>query len=209
VRALRTVADAVDADGVLRELVAVSRRPRGSPAPAPLGALLAGCCRLRESKNEARRLVLHVDRLGNDAVEAQHAVVDGTHLCTRLIGAFCARPARSRRGEAPRDDDVVAGLRAEKVIADGHLALLCLALRAPPGRLRHAQGDAAAALRGVCGLARTPSARLALVASGCVAALADVACRRGEVLCRIQPLVRVVLTELQNARARSHRSRFG
>ena len=131
---------------------------------------------LRASRADARRLELRVDAGGaarEAPAEAQLAFVSAVRRAALAVEALCA--GRGDDGEAP------AGRRAARVVADGWLDLLVPALRAPPGRLRPAQGHAAAALRRVCcAAAASPAAVLAIVSCGAVAALADCAIRRGE-----------------------------
>ena len=132
---------------------------------------------LRASRADARRLELRVDAGPGAAreatAEAQLAFVSAARRAALAVEALCA--GRGDDGEAP------AGRRAVRVVADGWLDLLVPALRAPPGRLRPAQGHAAAALRRVCcAAAASPAAVLAIVSCGAVAALADCAIRRGE-----------------------------
>ena len=132
---------------------------------------------LRASRADARRLELRVDAGPGAAreatAEAQLAFVSAARRAALAVEALCA--GRGDDGEAP------AGRRAARVVADGWLDLLVPALRAPPGRLRPAQGHAAAALRRVCcAAAASPAAVLAIVSCGAVAALADCAIRRGE-----------------------------
>ena len=131
---------------------------------------------LRASRADARRLELRVDAGGaarEATAEAQLAFVSAARRAALAVEALCA--GRGDDGEAP------AGRRAVRVVADGWLDLLVPALRAPPGRLRPAQGHAAAALRRVCcAAAASPAAVLAIVSCGAVAALADCAIRRGE-----------------------------
>ena len=132
---------------------------------------------LRASRAETRRLELRVDAGPGAAreatAEAQLAFVSAARRAALAVEALCA--GRGDDGEAP------AGRRAVRVVADGWLDLLVPALRAPPGRLRPAQGHAAAALRRVCcAAAASPAAVLAIVSCGAVAALADCAIRRGE-----------------------------
>ena len=132
---------------------------------------------LRASRADARRLELRVDAGPGAAREAtaeeQLAFVSAVRRAALAVEALCA--GRGDDGEAP------AGRRAVRVVADGWLDLLVPALRAPPGRLRPAQGHAAAALRRVCcAAAASPAAVLAIVSCGAVAALADCAIRRGE-----------------------------
>ena len=132
---------------------------------------------LRASRAETRRLELRVDAGPGAAreatAEAQLAFVSAVRRAALAVEALCA--GRGDDGEAP------AGRRAVRVVADGWLDLLVPALRAPPGRLRPAQGHAAAALRRVCcAAAASPAAVLAIVSCGAVAALADCAIRRGE-----------------------------
>ena len=132
---------------------------------------------LRASRADARRLELRVDAGPGAAreatAEAQLAFVSAVRRAALAVEALCA--GRGDDGEAP------AGRRAVRVVADGWLDLLVPALRAPPGRLRPAQGHAAAALRRVCcAAAASPAAVLAIVSCGAVAALADCAIRRGE-----------------------------
>ena len=101
---------------------------------------------LRASRADARRLELRVDAGPGAAreatAEAQLAFVSAVRRAALAVEALCA--GRGDDGEAP------AGRRAVRVVADGWLDLLVPALRAPPGRLRSAQGHAAAALRRVC-----------------------------------------------------------
>ena len=132
---------------------------------------------LRASRADVRRLELRVDAGPGAAREAtaeeQLAFVSAVRRAALAVEALCA--GRGDDGEAP------AGRRAVRVVADGWLDLLVPALRAPPGRLRPAQGHAAAALRRVCcAAAASPAAVLAIVSCGAVAALADCAIRRGE-----------------------------
>ena len=132
---------------------------------------------LRASRADARLLELRVDAgpgVAREATaEAQLAFVSAARRAALAVEALCA--GRGDDGEAP------AGRRAVRVVADGWLDLLVPALRAPPGRLRPAQGHAAAALRRVCcAAAASPAAVLAIVSCGAVAALADCAIRRGE-----------------------------
>ena len=130
---------------------------------------------LRASRADARRLVLRVDGPGaarETTADAQLAFVEAARCAAFAVDARCA--GRGDDGEAP------AGL-AVRVAADGWLDLLVPALRAPPGRLRPAQGYAAAALRRVCcAAAASPSAVLAVARCGAVAALVDCAIHRGE-----------------------------
>ena len=132
---------------------------------------------LRASRADALRLELRVDAGPGAAreatAEAQLAFVSAARRAALAVEALCA--GRGDDGEAP------AGRRAVRVVADGWLDLLVPALCAPPGRLRPAQGHAAAALRRVCcAAAASPAAVLAIVSCGAVAALADCAIRRGE-----------------------------
>ena len=132
---------------------------------------------LRASRADARRLELRVDAGPGAAreatAEAQLAFVSAARRAALAVEALCA--GRGDDGEAP------AGRRAVRVVADGWLDLLVPALRAPPGRLRPAQGHAAAALRRVCcAAAASPAAVLTIVSCGAVASLADCAIRRGE-----------------------------
>ena len=140
-------------------------------------ALAKNSAALRASRADARRLELRVDAGPGAAreatAEAQLAFVSAARRAALAVEALCA--GRGDDGEAP------AGRRAVRVVADGWLDLLVPALRAPPGRLRPAQGHAAAALRRVCcAAAASPAAVLAIVSCGAVAALADCAIRRGE-----------------------------
>ena len=140
-------------------------------------ALAKNSAALRASRADARRLELRVDAGPGAAREAtaeeQLAFVSAVRRAALAVEALCA--GRGDDGEAP------AGRRAVRVVADGWLDLLVPALRAPPGRLRPAQGHAAAALRRVCcAAAASPAAVLAIVSCGAVAALADCAIRRGE-----------------------------
>ena len=140
-------------------------------------ALAKNSAALRASRADARRLELRVDAGPGAAreatAEAQLAFVSAVRRAALAVEALCA--GRGDDGEAP------AGRRAVRVVADGWLDLLVPALRAPPGRLRPAQGHAAAALRRVCcAAAASPAAVLAIVSCGAVAALADCAIRRGE-----------------------------
>ena len=140
-------------------------------------ALAKNSTALRASRADARRLELRVDAGPGAAreatAEAQLAFVSAARRAALAVEALCA--GRGDDGEAP------AGRRAVRVVADGWLDLLVPALRAPPGRLRPAQGHAAAALRRVCCAATaSPAAVLAIVSCGAVAALADCAIRRGE-----------------------------
>ena len=140
-------------------------------------ALAKNSAALRASRADARRLELRVDAGPGAAreatAEAQLAFVSAARRAALAVEALCA--GRGDDGEAP------AGRRAVRVVADGWLDLLVPALRAPPGRLRSAQGHAAAALRRVCcAAAASPAAVLAIVSCGAVAALADCAIRRGE-----------------------------
>ena len=140
-------------------------------------ALAKNSAALRASRADARRLELRVDAGPGAAreatAEAQLAFVSAARRAALAVEALCA--GRGDDGEAP------AGRRAARVVADGWLDLLVPALRAPPGRLRPAQGHAAAALRRVCcAAAASPAAVLAIVSCGAVAALADCAIRRGE-----------------------------
>ena len=139
-------------------------------------ALAKNSAALRASRADARRLELRVDAGGaarEATAEAQLAFVSAARRAALAVEALCA--GRGDDGEAP------AGRRAVRVVADGWLDLLVPALRAPPGRLRPAQGHAAAALRRVCcATAASPAAVLAIVSCGAVAALADCAIRRGE-----------------------------
>ena len=139
-------------------------------------ALAKNSAALRASRADARRLELRVDAGGaarEATAEAQLAFVSAVRRAALAVEALCA--GRGDDGEAP------AGRRAVRVVADGWLDLLVPALRAPPGRLRPAQGHAAAALRRVCcAAAASPAAVLAIVSCGAVAALADCAIRRGE-----------------------------
>ena len=140
-------------------------------------ALAKNSAALRASRADARRLELRVDAgpgVAREATaEAQLAFVSAARRAALAVEALCA--GRGDDGEAP------AGRRAVRVVADGWLDLLVPALRAPPGRLRPAQGHAAAALRRVCcAAAASPAAVLAIVSCGAVAALADCAIRRGE-----------------------------
>ena len=140
-------------------------------------ALAKNSAALRASRADARRLELRVDAGPGAAreatAEAQLAFVSAVRRAALAVEALCA--GRGDDGEAP------AGRRAARVVADGWLDLLVPALRAPPGRLRPAQGHAAAALRRVCcAAAASPAAVLAIVSCGAVAALADCAIRRGE-----------------------------
>ena len=139
-------------------------------------ALAKNSAALRASRADARRLELRVDAGGaarEATAEAQLAFVSAARRAALAVEALCA--GRGDDGEAP------AGRRAVRVVADGWLDLLVPALRAPPGRLRPAQGHAAAALRRVCcAAAASPAAVLAIVSCGAVAALADCAIRRGE-----------------------------
>ena len=143
----------------------------------PCTALAKNSAALRASRADARRLELRVDAGPGAAreatAEAQLAFVSAVRRAALAVEALCA--GRGDDGEAP------AGRRAARVVADGWLDLLVPALRAPPGRLRPAQGHAAAALRRVCCAATaSPAAVLAIVSCGAVAALADCAIRRGE-----------------------------
>ena len=143
----------------------------------PCTALAKNSAALRASRADARRLELRVDAGPGAAreatAEAQLAFVSAARRAALAVEALCA--GRGDDGEAP------AGRRAVRVVADGWLDLLVPALRAPPGRLRPAQGHAAAALRRVCcAAAASPAAVLAIVSCGAVAALADCAIRRGE-----------------------------
>ena len=140
-------------------------------------ALAKNSAALRASRADARRLELRVDAGPGAAreatAEAQLAFGSAARRAALAVEALCA--GRGDDGEAP------AGRRAVRVVADGWLDLLVPALRAPPGRLRPAQGHAAAALRRVCcAAAASPAAVLAIVSCGAVAALADCAIRRGE-----------------------------
>ncbi len=140
-------------------------------------ALAKNSAALRASRADARRLELRVAAGPGAAREAtaeeQLAFVSAVRRAALAVEALCA--GRGDDGEAP------AGRRAVRVVADGWLDLLVPALRAPPGRLRPAQGHAAAALRRVCcAAAASPAAVLAIVSCGAVAALADCAIRRGE-----------------------------
>ena len=140
-------------------------------------ALAKNSAALRASRADALRLELRVDAGPGAAreatAEAQLAFVSAARRAALAVEALCA--GRGDDGEAP------AGRRAARVVADGWLDLLVPALRAPPGRLRPAQGHAAAALRRVCcAAAASPAAVLAIVSCGAVAALADCAIRRGE-----------------------------
>ena len=140
-------------------------------------ALAKNSAALRASRADALRLELRVDAGPGAAreatAEAQLAFVSAARRAALAVEALCA--GRGDGGEAP------AGRRAVRVVADGWLDLLVPALRAPPGRLRPAQGHAAAALRRVCcAAAASPAAVLAIVSCGAVAALADCAIRRGE-----------------------------
>ena len=145
--------------------------------PCSCTALAKNSAALRASRADARRLELRVDAGPGAAreatAEAQLAFVSAARRAALAVEALCA--GRGDDGEAP------AGRRAVRVVADGWLDLLVPALRAPPGRLRPAQGHAAAALRRVCcAAAASPAAVLAIVSCGAVAALADCAIRRGE-----------------------------
>ena len=145
--------------------------------PCSCSALAKNSAALRASRADARRLELRVDAGPGAAreatAEAQLAFVSAARRAALAVEALCA--GRGDDGEAP------AGRRAVRVVADGWLDLLVPALRAPPGRLRPAQGHAAAALRRVCcAAAASPAAVLAIVSCGVVAALADCAIRRGE-----------------------------
>ena len=144
--------------------------------PCSCTALAKNRAALRASRADARRLELRVDAgpgAREATAEAQLAFVSAVRRAALAVEALCA--GRGDDGEAP------AGRRAVRVVADGWLDLLVPALRAPPGRLRPAQGHAAAALRRVCcAAAASPAAVLAIVSCGAVAALADCAIRRGE-----------------------------
>ena len=145
--------------------------------PCSCTALAKNSAALRASRADVRRLELRVDAGPGAAreatAEAQLAFVSAARRAALAVEALCA--GRGDDGEAP------AGRRAVRVVADGWLDLLVPALRAPPGRLRPAQGHAAAALRRVCcAAAASPAAVLAIVSCGAVAALADCAIRRGE-----------------------------
>ena len=140
-------------------------------------ALAKNSAALRASRADARLLELRVDAGPGAAreatAEAQLAFVSAVRRAALAVEALCA--GHGDDGKAP------AGSRAVRVVADGWLDLLVPALRAPPGRLRPAQGHAAAALRRVCcAAAASPAAVLAIVSCGGVAALADCAIRRGE-----------------------------
>ena len=103
-------------------------------------ALAKNSAALRASRADARRLELRVDAGPGAAREAtaeeQLAFVSAVRRAALAVEALCA--GRGDDGEAP------AGRRAVRVVADGWLDLLVPALRAPPGRLRPAQGHAAA-----------------------------------------------------------------
>ena len=155
----------------------LSQPPQGRMTSCSCTALAAkNSAALRASRADARRLELRVDAGGaarEATAEAQLAFVSAVRRAALAVEALCA--GRGDDGEAP------AGRRAVRVVADGWLDLLVPALRAPPGRLRPAQGHAAAALRRVCcAAAASPAAVLAIVSCGAVAALADCAIRRGE-----------------------------
>ena len=156
----------------------LSQPPQGRMTSCSCTALAAkNSAALRASRADARRLELRVDAGPGAAreatAEAQLAFVSAARRAALAVEALCA--GRGDGGEAP------AGRRAVRVVADGWLDLLVPALRAPPGRLRPAQGHAAAALRRVCcAAAASPAAVLAIVSCGAVAALADCAIRRGE-----------------------------
>ena len=156
----------------------LSQPPQGRMTSCSCTALAAkNSAALRASRADARRLELRVDAGPGAAreatAEAQLAFVSAARRAALAVEALCA--GRGDDGEAP------AGRRAVRVVADGWLDLLVPALRAPPGRLRPAQGHAAAALRRVCcAAAASPAAVLAIVSCGAVAALADCAIRRGE-----------------------------
>ena len=156
----------------------LSQPPQGRMTSCSCTALAAkNSAALRASRADARRLELRVDAGPGAAreatAEAQLAFVSAARRAALAVEALCA--GRGDDGEAP------AGRRAARVVADGWLDLLVPALRAPPGRLRPAQGHAAAALRRVCcAAAASPAAVLAIVSCGAVAALADCAIRRGE-----------------------------
>ena len=156
----------------------LSQPPQGRMTSCSCTALAAkNSAALRASRADARRLELRVDAGPGAAreatAEAQLAFVSAARRAALAVEALCA--GRGDDGEAP------AGRRAVRVVADGWLDLLVPALRAPPGRLRSAQGHAAAALRRVCcAAAASPAAVLAIVSCGAVAALADCAIRRGE-----------------------------
>ena len=155
-----------------------SQPPQGRMKSCSCTALAAkNSAALRAARADARRLELRVDAGPGAAreatAEAQLAFVSAARRAALAVEALCA--GRGDDGEAP------AGRRAVRVVADGWLDLLVPALRAPPGRLRPAQGHAAAALRRVCcAAAASPAAVLAIVSCGAVAALADCAIRRGE-----------------------------
>ena len=155
-----------------------SQPPQGRMKSCSCTALAAkNSAALRASRADALRLELRVDAGPGAAreatAEAQLAFVSAARRAALAVEALCA--GRGDDGEAP------AGRRAVRVVADGWLDLLVPALRAPPGRLRPAQGHAAAALRCVCcAAAASPAAVLAIVSCGAVAALADCAIRRGE-----------------------------
>ena len=156
----------------------LSQPPQGRMTSCSCTALAAkNSAALRASRADALRLELRVDAGPGAAreatAEAQLAFVSAARRAALAVEALCA--GRGDDGEAP------AGRRAVRVVADGWLDLLVPALRAPPGRLRPAQGHAAAALRRVCcAAAASPAAVLAIVSCGAVAALADCAIRRGE-----------------------------
>ena len=155
----------------------LSQPPQGRMTPCSCTALAKNSAALRASRADARRLELRVDAGPGAAreatAEAQLAFVSAARRAALAVEALCAG-----RGD---DGEVPAGRRAVRVVADGWLDLLVPALRAPPGRLRPAQGHAAAALRRVCcAAAASPAAVLAIVSCGAVAALADCAIRRGE-----------------------------
>ena len=156
----------------------LSQPPQGRMTSCSCTALAAkNSAALRASRADARRLELRVDAGPGAAreatAEAQLAFDSAVRRAALAVEALCA--GRGDDGEAP------AGRRAVRVVADGWLDLLVPALRAPPGRLRPAQGHAAAALRRVCcAAAASPAAVLAIVSCGAVAALADCAIRRGE-----------------------------